>query len=102
MSEHSDLKYVGIVATIIGGTILVFGLIGVAVTLYSQDFSPRGTRKATRGGDPRRFHRDESSRTEPLSSADVSSSSSFFLGEMVAGVFVGSQARSRLDGLCEI
>jgi hypothetical protein len=35
MSEHSDLKYVGIVATIIGGTILVIGLIGVAVTLYS-------------------------------------------------------------------
>ncbi len=33
MSEHSDLKYVAIVATIIGGTILVFGLIGVAVTL---------------------------------------------------------------------
>ncbi len=33
MAEHSDLKYVGIVATIIGGTILVLGLIGVAVTL---------------------------------------------------------------------
>ncbi len=35
MSEHSDLKYVGIVATIIGGTILVFGLIGIVVVLYS-------------------------------------------------------------------
>jgi hypothetical protein len=34
MSEHeqNDLKYVGIVATIIGGTVLFLGLLGVAVT----------------------------------------------------------------------
>lgn len=31
--EHSDLKYVGIVATIIGGTVLLMGLIGVWLTL---------------------------------------------------------------------
>lgn len=33
MSEHSDLKYVGIVAAIIGGTVLLLGLAGVALTL---------------------------------------------------------------------
>ncbi len=33
MSENSDLKYVGIVAMIIGGTVLVLGLIGVVLTL---------------------------------------------------------------------
>lgn len=34
MSENSgDLKYVGIVATIIGGVVLVLGLAGVALTL---------------------------------------------------------------------
>ena len=34
MSEHNDdLKYVGIVATVIGGTVLLLGLIGVALTL---------------------------------------------------------------------
>jgi hypothetical protein len=32
-SESSDLKYVGIVALIIGGTVLFFGLLGVAMTL---------------------------------------------------------------------
>jgi hypothetical protein len=32
MSENSDLKYVGIVATIIGATVLVLGLAGVAWT----------------------------------------------------------------------
>jgi hypothetical protein len=33
MSENSDLKNVGYVALIIGGTVLVLGLIGVALTL---------------------------------------------------------------------
>ncbi len=33
MSEKSDLKYVGYVATLIGGTVLVLGLIGIAMTL---------------------------------------------------------------------
>lgn len=33
MSEKGDLKYVGIVASIIGGTVLLLGLIGVALTL---------------------------------------------------------------------
>lgn len=33
MSENSDLKYVGIVATIIGGTVLLLGLVGVMYTL---------------------------------------------------------------------
>ncbi len=35
MSEHgeSDLKYVGIVATIIGGVVLLLGMAGVAMTL---------------------------------------------------------------------
>ena len=33
MSENSDLKNVGIVAVIIGGTVLLLGLIGVALTL---------------------------------------------------------------------
>lgn len=33
MAEHSDLKYVGIVATIIGGVVLVLGIVGVALTL---------------------------------------------------------------------
>ena len=32
-SENSDLKFVGIVALIIGGTVLVLGLVGVALTL---------------------------------------------------------------------
>ncbi len=36
MSENSDLKNVGIVAVIIGGTVLVLGLIGVAVTLTNS------------------------------------------------------------------
>ena len=31
-SEESDLKYVGIVAVIIGGTVLVLGLLGVGMT----------------------------------------------------------------------
>jgi len=31
-SENSDLKYVGIVALIIGGTVLVLGVIGIAMT----------------------------------------------------------------------
>ena len=34
MSEQSDLKYVGYVATIIGGTVLLLGLAGVAWTLF--------------------------------------------------------------------
>lgn len=34
MSENSDLKNVGIVATLIGGTILVLGLLGVAATFF--------------------------------------------------------------------
>jgi len=33
MSENSDLKYVGIVAAIIGGTVLLLGLAGIALTL---------------------------------------------------------------------
>ena len=33
MSENNDLKYVGIVAAIIGGTVLVLGLAGIALTL---------------------------------------------------------------------
>lgn len=33
MSENSDLKKVGIVASIIASTILLLGLAGVAVTL---------------------------------------------------------------------
>lgn len=33
MSEKSDLKYVGFVATAIGGVVLLVGLIGVAMTL---------------------------------------------------------------------
>jgi len=36
MSENSDLKNVGIVALIIGGTILVLGLVGIAFTLYEM------------------------------------------------------------------
>ncbi len=36
MSENSDHKNVGIVAVIIGGTVLVLGLIGVAVTLTNS------------------------------------------------------------------
>ena len=35
MSENSDLKYVGIVAAIIGGVVLLLGLAGVALTLSS-------------------------------------------------------------------
>ncbi len=34
MSENSDLKNVGIVALLIGGTVLLLGLIGVAATLH--------------------------------------------------------------------
>ncbi len=33
MSENSDLKYVGIVAVIIGGTVALLGFVGIAVTL---------------------------------------------------------------------
>ncbi len=33
MSENSDLKYVGIVAAIIGGAVLLLGLAGIALTL---------------------------------------------------------------------
>ncbi len=32
-SETNDLKYVGIVATIIGSVVLVLGLIGILLTL---------------------------------------------------------------------
>ena len=32
-SETNDLKYVGIVAAIIGGVVLVLGLIGILLTL---------------------------------------------------------------------
>ena len=30
--ENSDLKYVGIVALIIGGTVLVLGIMGIAMS----------------------------------------------------------------------
>ena len=33
MSENSDLKYVGIVATLIGGAVLVAGLAGIVLVL---------------------------------------------------------------------
>ena len=42
MSENSDLKNVGIVAVIIGGTVLVLGLIGVALTLTCPPISYPG------------------------------------------------------------
>ena len=32
-SESNDLKYVGIVAVIIGGTVLLLGLAGIVLTL---------------------------------------------------------------------
>ena len=33
MSENSGLKYVVIVAAVIGGTVLLVGMVGVALTL---------------------------------------------------------------------
>ncbi len=50
MSENSDLKNVGIVAVIIGGTVLLLGLIGVALTLTRAPSGRPGLTRETQTG----------------------------------------------------